>query len=392
MNRSLGITLYKNLSGDRGLWIVWILLGLGSLLAVYSATGHLAFLNKGGNTEYYLIKQMVFLFLGGGIMYFCSRQHYLQYNKLAPWLLVVVIPLLLLTWLAGTEINYARRWLTIPVVGMTFQTSDFAKLALIIYLARVISYKQDIIKEFNNAFLPIIVPVIVVCGLIMPADFSTACMLFLTCILMMFVGRVSMKFIGLIIIFGLIVVGLFMVLGTIFPDDIRAATWVSRISDFFNEDVTGHQIMQSKIAIAEGGIFGVGPGGSLQRNVLPHPYSDFIYAIICEEYGLFGGFTIIALYTAVLYRCVRLISRFPKSFGALLAAGLGMNIVIQAYLNIAVSVDLIPVTGLALPIISMGGTSMIFTCIAFGIILSVSRYLEQKETLEREHEVKEKLA
>ena len=375
MSRSLGIKLYKNLSGDRGLWLVWLLLAGFSLLAVYSSSGTLAYRSRGGNTEFFLLKQLIFLVMGGFLTYTCSQMTYTRFSKWAPILLVVTLPLLLYTAFFGVEVNSARRWIEIPFVGQTFQTSDFAKLALIIYVARMISNKQDVIKTFKQAFVPIILPVILVCGFIAPADLSTALMLFLTCALMMFVGRVNMKFILLLLAFGAVVLVILMILGTIFPDFIRASTWSTRIMSFFGADETVYQVQQAKIAIANGQWTGLGPGNSVQRNFLPSPYSDFIYAIICEEYGLFGAFSVIGLYTLLL-RCTSLVTRFPKAFGAMLAIGLAFNIVIQAYLNIAVSVDLVPVTGLTLPMISMGGTSLLFTCIAFGMILSVSRYLD----------------
>ena len=384
MSRALGIKLYKNLKGDRGLWLIWLFLAGFSLLAVYSSSGTLAYGLRGGNTEFFLFKQFIFLIIGGFLTYYCAQTTYTRFSKWAPILLVLTLPLLLYTVLFGVEYNSARRWIEIPFVGQTFQTSDFAKLALITYVARVISSKQDVIKTFNQAFVPIILPVILVCGLIAPADLSTALMLFMTCVLMMFVGRVNLKFIGLLIVFGLIILTILMVLGTVFPDFIRSDTWISRLTSFFVNDDTIYQVQQAKIAIANGEWTGLGPGNSIQRNYLPSPYSDFIYAIICEEYGLLGALVVIGLYTFLLVRCTALVTRFPKAFGAMLAIGLTYNIVIQAYLNIAVSVDLVPVTGLTLPMISMGGTSLLFTCIAFGMILSVSRYLDTYSSEEKE--------
>ncbi len=382
MSRALGIKLYKNLHGDRGLWFVWLLLAGFSLLAVYSSSGTLAYRSRGGNTEFFLIKQIVFLIMGGFLTYFCAQTTYTKFSKWAPIMLIVTLPLLLYTYFFGVELNSARRWIEIPFVGQTFQTSDFAKLALITYVARMISIKQDVIKTFNQAFVPIIVPVVLVCLLIAPADLSTAMMLFLTCTLMMIVGRVNIKLILLLIAVTLVGFILLMLLGTIFPESIRVDTWISRVLSFFGTDETVYQVQQAKIAIANGEWFGVGPGNSVQRNFLPSPYADFIYAIICEEYGLIGALLVIGLYTYLLIRCTAIVTKFPKAFGAMLAIGLAFNIVIQAYLNIAVSVDLVPVTGLTLPMISMGGTSLLFTCIAFGMILSVSGYLDKKAVLE----------
>jgi cell division protein FtsW len=247
------------------------------------------------------------------------------------------------------------------------------------YVARSIAFKQEYIKDFSTAFIPIIIPVLIVCGLIAPADLSGAIILFVTCLAMMFVGRIHLKYIAVLLLLGFFLLAGLIAVGTMFPDFVRVETWVSRISDFFNNPDGGYQVQQAKIALAEGGWFGVGPGQSTQNNYLPYPYADFIYAIICEEYGIIGGFTVILLYLVLAFRCVRLVTRSPKAFGSVLALGICLSLVLQAYSNIAVSVHLVPVTGLTLPMVSMGGTSLLFTCIAFGIILSVSKYIENKD-------------
>jgi cell division protein FtsW len=374
---NIALNAYKNLKGDKTIWVIVALLAMFSILAVYSATGTIAYQDKGGNTEVYLVKHILIISMGMALTYFCYRLLYMQYSKLAPLLLMIAIPLLAYTLFFGTEINDAKRWISLPGIGLTFQTSDFAKLALIIYVARAISTKQDIIKDFNSAFLPIIVPVLIICGLIAPADLSTSLMLFATCLLMMFIGRVDMKYIGLLVLMGIVVFSLLIAIGTFFPEFVRVETWIARVNEFFGNTDGGYQIQQAKIAIADGGFIGVGPGNSIQRNFLPSPYADFIYSIICEEYGLLGGFTIIFLYLLLFFRCTSIVTRSPKAFGAMLAMGLCLSIIIQAFANIAVSLHLVPVTGLTLPLVSMGGTSFLFSCISFGIILSVSRYIEQ---------------
>jgi cell division protein FtsW len=374
---NIALNAYKNLKGDKTIWVIVALLAMFSILAVYSATGTIAYQYKGGNTEVYLVKHILIISMGMALTYFCYRLLYMQYSKLAPLLLMIAIPLLAYTLFFGTEINDAKRWISLPGIGLTFQTSDFAKLALIIYVARAISTKQDIIKDFNSAFLPIIVPVLIICGLIAPADLSTSLMLFATCLLMMFIGRVDMKYIGLLVLMGIVVFSLLIAIGTFFPEFVRVETWIARVNEFFGNTDGGYQIQQAKIAIADGGFIGVGPGNSIQRNFLPSPYADFIYSIICEEYGLLGGFTIIFLYLLLFFRCTSIVTRSPKAFGAMLAMGLCLSIIIQAFANIAVSLHLVPVTGLTLPLVSMGGTSFLFSCISFGIILSVSRYIEQ---------------
>ncbi len=374
---SLKANLYNELKGDLAIWLIIALLAAFSLMAIYSSTETLAYKERGGNTEYYLIKHFLILAAGLCFTYICHLMYYMRYSIIAPLLLYVSIALLICTLLFGPEVNDARRWLAIPGIGITFQSSDLAKIALIIYVARSIAFKQDYIKDFGSAFVPIIVPVLIVCGLIAPPDLSSAVILFVTCLTMMFIGRVDMKYISILVVLGIILLAGLIGLGYFFPEFIRVETWVNRINEFVNDPAGGYQIEQAKIAIAEGGWFGVGPGQSTQDNFLPSPYADFIYAIICEEYGLLGGATIVSLYLFLVFRCMRLVTRSPKTFGAMLSIGLCLSLVLQAFLHIAISVHLVPVTGLTLPMVSMGGTSIIFTCISFGIILSVSKYIEK---------------
>jgi cell division protein FtsW len=332
--------------------------------------------NTSHGTEYYLIRQLVFIGAGLLLTYTAYRLHYMVYAKLAPILMVIAVPLLVYTALFGPEINDASRWIKIPILELSFQTSDFAKVALIMFVARSLAIRQDYIKDFRGAFVPIIAPVILFCALIAPSNLSTAALLFVTCFLMMFIGRISFKYVVLLVLLGAVVFAGLFILGQYFPEHFRVETWMSRINDFLYSDGS-FQVQQSKIAIAEGGMFGLGPGNSIQRNLLPYAYADFIYAIICEEYGFIGGVLILLMYLWLLIRTVSLVTRCPKTFGAMLAIGLTLNIVITAFANIAVSVKLVPATGLTLPMISMGGTSFLFTCVSFGIILSVSRYVEQ---------------
>lgn len=375
---------YNKLKGDKLIWLIVSVLSIFSILAVYSAVGSHAYKYRGGNTEYFLIKQIVFLGLGFFLMYMAYSWHYLVYSRLAPILMLITVPLLVYTLGFGVEVNEAKRWIAIPWTGNTIQTSDFAKLALIIFLARSISKKQEIIKDLKSAFVPLIIPVMIVCALIMPADLSTAGLLFFTCLLMMVIGRVQMKYIVLLMFIGVAVFSLVILIGSAFPGTTRIDTWVPRITEFLSGSEGGYQVQQSTIAIAEGGWFGVFPGNSIQKNYLPYAYADFIYAIICEEYGLIGGLLILGLYLLLLIRCTKMVTQCPKAFGAILAMGLCLNIVIQAFANIAVSVNLVPATGVTLPLVSMGGTSLLFTCISLGIILSVSRYVENARLQEVE--------
>ncbi len=350
------------------------MLCLASVLAVYSATGTLAWKSKNGDTTLFLITHVVRLAFGLALIYVCHLLHYQKYNRMAPFLLLTVVGLLVFTLLFGVRINEASRWISLG--GISFQPSELAKIVLVIHVARELTRKQEIIQSWKEAFVPIILPVLVVCGLIAPANLSTAMVLFVTCIALMFIGRVRPRFIFLLALLGVVVFAGLIVVGELFPDAVRVSTWISRLQEYVYVEDGGYQVQQAKIAIANGGWGGVGPGNSISRNFLPYVYADFIYPLICEEYGLIGGLVILCLYVMLFFRTVAMVTRSPKAFGAFLAIGLSLSLTIQALANIAVSVHLVPSTGLTLPMISMGGTSIIFTSIALGIILSVSKYIE----------------
>lgn len=381
----------KDIKGDKVIWIVVIILCIFSLLAVYSSTGTLAYKKQHGNTEYYLFKHFMILAFGLGLMYITHLVKYTYYSRVSQIGLYLTLPLLLITLISGTNLNEANRWLTVPIVNLTFQSSDVAKLFLIMYLARVLSKKQEMVREFRKGFLPVIIPVILVTILILPANFSTAAILFVTCMVLMFIGRISMKYMISLVLLGIAGIILIFVLAKAFPAVFpRGTTWVSRIDHFLNKDKADsdatYQIDQSKIAIVQGGVFGKSPGKSTQRNFLPHPYSDFIFAIIIEEYGLVGGTFLVILYLTLFLRVIRVSSRCKGNFGTLLSIGIGFSLVFQALINMAVAVNLFPVTGQTLPLVSMGGTSIWFTSISLGIILSVSRVtdIETKDGTEVE--------
>ncbi|MDF3076855.1 MAG: cell cycle protein [Sphingobacteriaceae bacterium] len=371
----LNIILNKT-KGDRWIWLIVILLSLWSLLAVYSSTGTLAY-KRGVGTETILMKHLMFIVGGIGLMYFSHLLDYRYYAGISKILMIITIPLLLYTLVFGSSINEASRWVTIPIINQTFQTSDMAKLALITFLARTLTRKQENIKDVKKAFLPIMGSVCAVFILIALANLSTALMLFGVSILLLIIGRISIKQISIVCLAGLI-----LLTGVVFLGP-RRKTYVSRIEAFMHPEKAdpdkSFQANQSKIAIATGGVFGKGPGNSTQRNFLPHPYSDFVFAVIVEEYGLIGALVLVSLYLVFLWRCILIVTRSPKAFGALLAAGLSFSLTIQAFANMAVAVGLGPVTGVPLPLVSMGGTSILFTSIAFGIILSVSRDIDEKE-------------
>ncbi len=392
--------LLSKTKGDKVIWALVILLTLVSLLAVYSATGSLAYKNYKGNTEIYLFKQIAFIMAGIMVIYFAHLVNYTFYSKAAQIAFLISLPLLFYTLFFGVKMNEGSRWIRLPIINMTMQTSDFARLALFMYLARLISKKQNVIKDFKKGYLPIIAPVAITCALIAPANLSTALLLGASCLLLMFIGRVNTKHILITIGVALIPI-LFLISAAVIrhgkeknEDAVvvkktsstlfgRVDTWIGRMESFMygSKDVGegAYQVNQAKIAIAKGGMFGVGPGNSTTRDYLPQAYNDFIYAIIMEEYGLVGGAFIMFIYLVFLYRCIRIYKRCPFAFGAFLALGLSFTLAIQAVANMAVTVNLFPVTGVTLPLVSMGGTSFIFTCLAIGIILSVSRNVEQIE-------------
>lgn len=376
--------LFSRTKGDLVIWMVVLILSVFSLLAVYSSTVTMAYKSDRG-TEYYLMKHLMLMAFGLALMYYAHRVNYKYYSRIAQILLWVTVPLLIVTYFAGTHINSASRWLTLPGVNLTFQTSDLAKLALIMYTARMLSKKQDVISDFRKATIPILLPVILVCLIIFPANFSTAAVLFTSCALLMFIGRMEIKHLLGVIGVSLAAVTFFITVAyTLNLHIARVDTWVGRIDHFVHggDADESFQNLQAKIGVSTGGFFGKLPANGVSKNYLPNAFSDFIFAVIVEEYGSLGGIVLIFLYLLLLYRSVRIVIRSPKAFGALLAAGLSFSLVLQAFINMAVAVGLFPVTGLTLPQVSMGGTSLWFTSIAFGIILSVSRDIEEKENLE----------
>ncbi|MCF8327215.1 MAG: FtsW/RodA/SpoVE family cell cycle protein, partial [Bacteroidales bacterium] len=337
--------LSKYFKGDRILWIIAVLLAVFSLLAVYSSTGILAYNHHAGNTEYFLIRQLIIIILGFGIMYVAHLVPYRYYSRISQLLLYIAIPLLLITLVSGTTINQASRWLTLPGTGITFQTSDFAKLVLVMFVARKLAKGQDNIQDWKNGFRPIIIPVLLVTLLILPANFSTAAVIFTTAVVIMFIGRVNLKYIGLMIGSGVLLLLILLLIANVKPEVLpRMETWTARIESFSDDSQENYQVKQSKIAIATGGLLGKMPGKSIQRNYLPHPYSDFIFAIIVEEYGVLGGGFVVLLYLILLFRGIKLANKAPGTFGAFLAIGLSFSLVFQAMINMGVAVNLLPVT------------------------------------------------
>jgi len=377
--------IFKNIQGDKAIWAVAGLLALFSFLPVYSASSNLAYLYGDGSTFKFLLKHLAHLLLGFAILYGVHKIPYQYFRGLSIIALPVVVILLLITVAQGTTIEGANasRWIRVPFVGVTFQTSTLAAVVLMSYVARYLSRIKERTVSFKETLLPLWVPVFLVLALILPANLSTTVIIFAMVVVLVFVGGYPLKYLGIILGAGFVMLTLFVLTAKAFPDVFpnRVDTWMSRIENFTDkEDTEGdYQIEKAKIAIASGGITGQGPGKSIQKNFLPQSSSDFIYAIIVEEFGIVGGLGLMLLYLLLLFRLVVVAHKSASMFGKLLVIGVGLPIVFQALINMAVAVELFPVTGQTLPLISSGGTSIWMTCLALGMVLSVSAKREIKK-------------
>jgi cell division protein FtsW len=382
-------SIFKNIKGDKAIWAVAGLLALFSFLPVYSASSNLAYLYDDGNTIKYLIKHFAHLVLGFSILYGIHKIPFHYFKGLSIIALPIVIVLLIVTMAQGTTIEGANasRWIRIPLVGVGFQTSTLAAVALMAYVARYLSRVKDREVSFKETLLPLWLPVFVVLALILPANFSTAAIIFVMVTMLVFIGGYPLKYLAIILASGALFLTLFILSAKAFPGVFpnRVDTWMSRLDNFTDKQDTDadYQIEIAKIAIATGGVTGLGPGKSVQKNFLPQSSSDFIYAIIVEEFGIVGGLFLMFLYMLLLFRLVIVAHKANSMFGKLLVIGVGVPIVFQAMINMAVAVELFPVTGQTLPLISSGGTSIWMTCLALGMVLSVSAKREvQKNEME----------
>ena len=386
----------KYIRGDRVIWTVIIILSVVSLLSVYSSTGSLAYKKVSGDTFYYLFRQFKYIVLGLGVIVFFQLIPYHAFNKLSVGFLGVAVVLLVVTLIKGQEINEASRWLAIPGTSNSFQPSEFAKFALIMYLARILANHQNNLDNFKGVFLKVAVAISFICLLILPTNLSTAAIIFTVSFILLFIGRVPLKYLALYIGIGVAGLGLFLLLATAMSKEGRITTWKNRIERYVTGEGDNFQSDQAKVAIVRGGLLPNGPGTSTQRVLLPHPYSDFIFAIIIEEYGsVIGGLLLVFLYLWLLFRTGLIVRRSKSTFGAFLAFGLALGLVFQAFVNMGVTVGLLPVTGQTLPLVSMGGSSMFFTSMALGMILSVSwgvaKELEEAERQEAVEKLKEEV-
>ncbi|MBB3123945.1 cell division protein FtsW [Mesoflavibacter sabulilitoris] len=375
--------ILNNIKGDKLIWAIVALLAIFSFLPVYSAASNLAYVGGSGNTFAFLVKHFMHLFLGFAIMYGVHKLPYRYFRGLSMVMMPLVFVLLIVTILQGTTIEGANasRWIRIPFINMSFQTSTLASVVLMVYIARYLSKIKDKTITFKESILPLWIPLFIVLALILPSNFSTTAIIFVMSMMLLFLGGYPLRYLLVMCAAGLVGLTFFILIAKAFPEAMpnRVDTWMSRIENFANGEDTeeDYQIEKAKIAIASGGVVGLGSGKSIQKNFLPQSSSDFIFAIIIEEYGLIGGLFLMVMYLWLLFRIVIVSQKADTIFGKLVVLGVGLPIIFQAMINMAVAVELFPVTGQTLPLISSGGTSIWMTCMAIGIILSVSAKREE---------------
>ncbi|MBK9223904.1 MAG: FtsW/RodA/SpoVE family cell cycle protein [Flavobacterium sp.] len=386
--------LINSLKGDKVIWTFVALLALFSFMPVFSASSNLAYIGHGtGNTLGYLLKHLAHICIGFLIIYWIHKVPYHYFKGISIIALPIVWVLLGYTLIKGTVIAGANasRWIQVPFIGITFQTSTLATIVLLIFVARYLSKKRDTAITFKSSLWELWLPVFITLMFILPANFSTSALIFSMVLMLAFVGKYPLKYIGIIVGVGIIGLTFFILLAKAFPDAFpnRVDTWISRVENYVSDkpDEDDYQIEKAKIAIASGGLQGLGPGKSVQKNFLPQSSSDFIYAIIVEEYGLIGGLIVLGLYLLLFFRFIVAAHKANTVFGKLVVVGLGFPMIFQALINMGVAVELLPVTGQTLPLISSGGSSIWMTCIALGIIISVTK---KEEEIAQEKAEKEK--
>lgn len=379
--------LLQLFKGDRVIWVLLVFLTVYSGVAVASSVSSLVY-RDGGDVTIHIIRHIIFLGVGWICVYLIHLIPYKWYSVLATVMLVAAVALLVYTLAKGMVLNDAARWVKIPGTSVSFQTSDFAKVALIIFVARFLSRNQTEIQDFKKGFVPVLAVIGIVCGLILPENFSTAFILFTTCLVLLYIGRVKVKYLLGLVGSGVVIVAVVLLIGKLTGASTRAETWQNRIEHFMSDDNSGEEKFQStkaKIAVANGGMFGKFAGHSTQKRSLPQAYSDFIFAIIIEEYGfVFGALPLVLIYLILLYRAGVIVKKCDRTFPAFLVIGLTVGLVIQAMVNMGVSTGLVPVTGQPLPWVSRGGTSILFTAMSLGIILGISRNLEMEAKVDEQ--------
>jgi len=381
--------ILKNIEGDRAIWALVAILALLSFLPVYSASTNLVYVANNGTTTFHLFKHAFLLSCGFLIIYGVHKIPYRYFSGGSVLMLPLVVALLIFTLTKGTTIGGANasRWIQIPIIGVGFQTSTLAGLVLMVYVARYLARNKEKVITFKESFIQLWLPIAITLVFILPANFSTTAIIFSMILVVTFIGGYPIKYLASVVGIGVLMLALFVLTAKAFPNAMpnRVDTWISRIENFSNKNVEeGYQVEKAKIAIASGGIKGRGPGKSVQKNFLPQSSSDFIFAIIVEEFGLAGALTVILLYFSLLIRFLVAAKKANTIFATLLIIGVGLPIIFQAIINMAVAVNLFPVTGQTLPLISSGGTSIWMTCFAIGIILSVTADKEKEKSIESE--------
>jgi len=384
--------LLNNIYGDKAMWALVVLLAIFSFLPVYSASSNLVYVVGNGSVVGHIIKHIVIVVVGMTIMFGIHRMPFRYFKGLSIMLLPVVVLLLLYTALQGSTIGGANasRWIRIPLMGITFQPSTLAMVVLMVYISGYLSKKREQIIRFGESILPLWLPVFLIVGLVLPSNFSTAAMMFLMVLVLAFLGGYPLKYLAGILVAGMVGLVLFVLVAKAYPEAMpnRVDTWMSRLDSFYNGGTSDsdYQIERAKTAIVSGGLVGVGAGKSVMKNLLPQSTSDFIYAIIAEEYGLLGALSLLFFYLLLLFRIVVIAHKAETPFGKLLVMGVGLPIIFQALVNMAVAVELFPVTGQPLPLISSGGTSIWMTFLALGIVLSVSANRSPKPIMNDEND------
>lgn len=385
------MNILNNIKGDRTIWLIVVILSLFSTLVVYSSSIALAYRYKDGHSEYFLFKHLFLTLSGLMLTYYIHKINLrnFHFNLIGVIGFFVSIPLLIYTMISGVRSGEASRWIEVPGLGITFQSSDVAKIALIIFIARNLVIYKNKLDNLKSIFIYIVLPASLVCGFILISNFSTAALLALSIFYLILLSEIKTKFILKLLGITTLVAVIFVTGIYFFPEILpRGKTWKSRIENFAKEDSkTNYQVEQAKIAIANGVLIGKGPGNSAQRAFLPQASSDFIYAIIIEEYGTLVGILIIIAFLIIFFRSIRVAQKSNNLFYSYIVMGLSFNLILQAIINMSVAVNLLPVTGQPLPFMSMGGTSLIFSCISIGIILNISKqvYQESKKEIEQEN-------
>lgn len=379
--------IFKYLKGDGVIWVITLLFLATSLVSVYSFVPILI-KTEGGTPFSYLFKHFIYILLGFFLMFWIHRQDPKYFAKLSRFVFYLAIGLLIFTFFFGVRVNEAARWVRVPIIGLTFQTSDFAKLALIMYISKQLVKKEPFFNNWKKGFVPLVIPIIIICALIAKDNFSTAALVFLVSLLLLFIGRVPVGKIFTFIGAGLLSFGLVILTHIAFPAMNllpRFDTWMARFFKAYGENIdatSNAQAINAELAIHNGGYFGVGVGDGKLKQYLPEAYADFYFSSFIEEFGLILAIVLIFLYLILFFRILKIALNAEKLFETYLCIGIGLMIISQAVVNMMVCTGLIPVTGQNMPLLAMGGSAMIMSCVSLGMVLSIARKNQPQNNLE----------